>query len=29
MIDRADINNDGVVTEDEFYLVLTKLSPKF
>ena len=28
MIDRADINNDGVITEDEFYLILTKVSPK-
>ena len=28
MIDRADINNDGVITEDEFYLILTKVSSK-
>lgn len=28
MIERADINNDGVVTEDEFYLIMTRLSAK-
>jgi hypothetical protein len=24
MIERADINNDGVITEDEFFKVMTK-----
>jgi hypothetical protein len=28
MIERADINNDGVVTEDEFELIMTRLSSK-
>ncbi len=28
MIERADINDDGVVTEDEFYLIMTRLSSK-
>jgi Ca2+-binding EF-hand superfamily protein len=28
MIERADLNNDGVVTEDEFELIMTRLSSK-
>jgi Ca2+-binding EF-hand superfamily protein len=28
MIERADVNNDGVVSEEEFYLIMTRVSPK-
>jgi Ca2+-binding EF-hand superfamily protein len=28
MIDRADSDNDGVISEEEFYLIMTRLSPK-
>jgi Ca2+-binding EF-hand superfamily protein len=28
MIERADIKNDGVITEDEFCLIMAKNSPK-
>jgi Ca2+-binding EF-hand superfamily protein len=28
MVERADLNNDGVVTEDEFYLIMTRISAK-
>lgn len=28
MIERADVNNDGVITEDEFELIMTKISSK-
>ena len=28
MIERADVNNDGVITEDEFLLIMTKISSK-
>lgn len=28
MVERADLNNDGVITEDEFYLIMTRISGK-
>jgi Ca2+-binding EF-hand superfamily protein len=28
MVERADLNNDGVITEDEFYLIMTRISSK-
>ena len=28
MIERADVNNDGVVSEEEFYEIMTHISAK-
>jgi Ca2+-binding EF-hand superfamily protein len=28
MVERADLNNDGVITEDEFAKIMTRISPK-
>jgi Ca2+-binding EF-hand superfamily protein len=28
MVDRADLNNDGVVSEEEFYQIMTHISAK-
>lgn len=28
MIDRADLDNDGVISEEEFYQIMTRISTK-